>query len=116
MSWIRWIVLAVILFLSVGSVVHTWRVAHGRTTTRSKLFGVGWKSNAMMSSDRAWQRANQAMLPGDIVMLVLYLLFLVLGILMQIVWTMPIILLLALGVSIYTTDAGNRAARRAWVK
>lgn len=107
--------LIVILGLNVAEVINTWRVAQGRSTRRSALFK-GRLTPAMRASDRAWQEANKAILPGTVVIALLLVVFIVAGVIMEITWSMPVILLLVLTLSLYNRVVGERAAEKAWMR
>lgn len=107
-----WVVVWALLVLSAVEVVHTWRVAQGRSTRRSRLFK-GRLTEEMIYSDRAWQEANRGMLPGTVVLFMLIALLVLLGAVLEVVWSTPFILVLVVGVSIWNRIVGDRAAEKA---
>lgn len=117
MSWnlVPGVVIALLLIPSAVDVVNTWRVARGDSTRRSRLFK-GRLTPEMIHSDRAWQQANRAMLPGTVAQFFLIVLLLVLGSVLNIDWSLPTILLILVGVSIWNRVVGDRAAERAWTR
>lgn len=59
--------------VTAGTVVNTWRAAHGRMTTWSKWFRAGVLTDEVVSSERARQEGHRAMLPGVVVRSLLYM-------------------------------------------
>ncbi|MFF0945962.1 hypothetical protein ACFYE2_17305 [Kocuria sp. CPCC 205300] len=112
---VQWVLLAAVLILSLVEVVNTWRVARGQSTRRFVFFK-GRLTPAMRHCDRAWQKANEAMLPGTIVITGLFVAFVVAGAWMNTGWAMSVILITVLAVSIYNRVVGERAAEKAWME